>query len=90
MNLTQKKTRVPFLAVLALAVSLTLTAGCASHSRTYKNVSSDAAGQTVVEETATHTAGTRDRGILGGAFHVVGEILAFPFDVVAGVFRFIF
>ena len=47
-----------------------------------------ASGATVVEEKTT-TSEPRT-GILGGALHVVGQILAFPFKVVAGLFEAIF
>ena len=84
---SQKKLGALF---IILVLTLTSTIGCTSHSKTYKNESTDAAGQTVVQETETTTTEHRDYGIVGGAFHLVGEVFAFPFDVIAGLFRFIF
>ena len=45
-----------------------------------------------VEKTTTVTEERRssDGGIFGGFFHIVGEVLAFPFRVVASVFDAIF
>ena len=73
-------------------LSGSLIAGCASESRSYKsNTTTDTAGQTVVvEKETTNKTSESHTGLLGGAFHLVGEILAFPFEVIAGVFRFIF
>ena len=77
-------------AVCLLVISL--ATGCASSSeKTVKSetTSSPTSQTTVVEKETTHTD-TGHHGVLGGAFHVVGEILAFPFEVIADVFRFIF
>ena len=71
---------------------MSLTVGCASSSsKTVKSetTTSPTSQTTVVEKETTHTD-TGHHGLLGGAFHVVGEILAFPFEVIADVFRFIF
>ena len=88
----QGKRAARILAACFLTLSLT-AAGCASSSsKTVKSetTASPTSQTTVVEkETTTHTEGEH-HGLLGGAFHVVGEILAFPFEVVADVFRFIF
>ena len=69
-----------------------LTAGCASSStKTVKSetATSPTSQTTVVEKETVHTD-TAHHGLLGGAFDVVGEILAFPFEVIAQAFRFIF
>ncbi len=87
MKPSQKKTMV---LLMVFALLLGLAAGCTSHSKTYSSTSTDADSQTVVQESRTSTGEQHDYGILGGAFHVVGEVLAFPFDVIAGLFRFIF
>lgn len=78
--------------VMVLLLSAALTAGCASRSKTSTSTSVDGTGRsTVVEETTTTTKSeSHDRGILGSTFHVIGEIIAFPFEVIAGAFRFIF
>lgn len=50
-------------------------------------------GQTVVveqQESKTSQEHRDDRGVLGGAFNVVGEVLAFPFQVMAEGLRFVF
>lgn len=79
--------------VLVLMVAASLAAGCASESTSYeKDVSKSVDGQTVVveKEESKTTRHHNDTGILGGAFHLIGEVLAFPFEVVAGLFRLIF
>lgn len=78
--------------LMVLILMFTLTTGCANRSKSSYSTTTNAAGQTVVHESNTTTASdpAPDRGILGGAFHVVGEILAFPFEIIAGAFRFIF
>ena len=71
---------------------MSFAAGCASSSeKTVKSetITSPTSQTTVVENETTHTDGGH-HGLLGGAFHVVGEILAFPFKIIADVFRFIF
>lgn len=78
---------------IALMVMGSLMAGCARESSSYKkNTSQNVNGQTVVvEKEETKTTETHEHtGVVGSVFHVVGEILAFPFEVIAGVFRFIF
>ena len=87
--LTLQKKWAVLMIVLMLAGNL--TAGCSSHSHSYKSTTKNVDGETVVvEKQETQTSESHDHGILGGAFHVVGEVLAFPFDVIAGLFRFIF
>ena len=81
-------TLIPVVCLLVIS----LAGGCASSSeKTVKSetTSSPTSQTTVVEKETTHTD-TGHHGVLGGAFHVVGEILAFPFEVIADVFRFIF
>ncbi len=81
--------RAGFLAVLVFFISLNVMSGCARDSKTIRTdtVNGTPTQTVVVEE---HTTDTRDRGVLGSTFHVIGEILAFPFEVIAGAFRFIF
>ena len=89
-GITQVKRWALIPAVCLLVISL--AAGCASSSeKTVKSetTTSPTSQTTVVEKETTHTDGGH-HGLLGGAFHVVGEILAFPFEVIADVFRFIF
>ena len=92
------------LSMLLLAVGfliLPLMSGCAGEektTRTKTTVARDSvSGEPVTASTSTTTqtertasAPAQHTGILGGAFHVVGEILAFPFKVIAGLFEFIF
>ena len=87
--LIKKWTLIPVVCLLVIG----LTAGCASSST--KTVKSETAMSptsqtTVVEKETVHTDTTAHHGLLGGAFDVVGEILAFPFEVIAEAFRFIF
>lgn len=42
------------------------------------------------EERTVTTEREGEGGILGGTFHLIGEILAFPFRVIAGILDFIF
>lgn len=53
-------------------------------------VVADSDTMTTTETTQTTTEHRGDGGVLGGAFHVIGEILAFPFRVIGGLFDFIF
>lgn len=90
--MTQKKW---FLSLGVLVLVAALSGGCAHDSKTYRqDTVQDQNGQTVVvrETTTTHDADpvVEDRGILGGTFHLLGEIIAFPFEIVAGAIRWIF
>ncbi|HTL46577.1 MAG TPA: hypothetical protein VL688_00770 [Verrucomicrobiae bacterium] len=84
--------------VAALTLAAGMSTGCATHRSTYhesttvpavaSTTTAPAAQTTVVE---THEVDDHDDwGIFGGVFHVVGEVLAFPFDLIANTFRFIF
>ena len=87
-NRMKRWTLIPAVCLLVIG----LAAGCASSSeKTVKSetTTSPTSQTTVVEKETTHTDGGH-RGVLGGAFHVVGEVLAFPFEVIADVFRFVF
>ena len=79
-----------FVWAIVLILAANFTMGCTSESRSIKKETlTNPTGQTVVVEKAT-TTHEGHAGLLGGVFHVVGEILAFPFQVVADLFRFIF
>ena len=77
---------------VAFLLVVSLVAGCASSSeKTVKSeTTTSPTSQTTVVEKETIRTDRGHHGLLGGAFDVVGEILAFPFEVVADVFRFIF
>ncbi len=95
-----------FLMICVLLTMPVLSAtGCAhraSTTRTETTTTTDRASniepaqdttiQTKTQTTETNTTDTphSEGGILGGTFHVVGEILALPFRVIAGVFDAIF
>ena len=83
--------REKLLAVAMILLAVYLSPGCASHSRTTvtKETATNPAVQTVVVEKETHAEEPR-HGVVGSVFHVVGEVIAFPFQLVADVFRFIF
>ena len=72
---------------------LSLLGGCASSSKTTTiqqiPVSSPPA-QVIVVEKQTTKVESEPRGVMGSIFHVTGEIIAFPFELIAGVFRAIF
>ncbi len=80
-----------FLNVLMVLLVLNLGTGCA-HSKTSRTTETVAtpASQTVVVEKETTKTEEDHHGVVGGVFHVVGEVIAFPFQLVADVFRFIF
>ena len=85
---------------IALVLAISLLAGCASRSETsvrrettsspsastVTSTTTSPSSETVVVEKQTKVEEHHD----GGLFHIVGEILAFPFQLVADVFRFIF
>ena len=90
----------------AAAYLLLVLTGCSAQSRTTRTVTTSESGQNAgmqerdagtgetttsvtTEETST-SARSSDGGIMGGAFHLVGEVLAFPFRVIAAVFDGIF
>ena len=87
----QQYQRQVALVAMLFMLGANLMAGCTHESSSYHKSVQNSDGQTtaVVEETKT-TEHHDHTGVLGGAFHLVGEILAFPFEVIAGVFRFIF
>jgi len=76
--------------------------GCATRSQTTtRTTTTDSADQadastagrdttTVTEKTTSTTTPQSDGGIFGGAFHLLGEILAFPFRVIGSIFDAIF
>ncbi len=79
--------------LMVLLLAGTLSGGCARHSSTYRHDTvQDTNGNTtvVVKESTTSTSDSGGRGILGGTFHLLGEIIAFPFEIIAGAIRFIF
>ena len=47
-----------------------------------------------VEQSTTTTTSTetkpRPTGVVGGLFHIIGSVIAFPFIVIGGFFRMIF
>ncbi|MBI3317319.1 MAG: hypothetical protein HYZ85_04875 [Candidatus Omnitrophica bacterium] len=82
--------------ILAILTISTLLTNCAREQKTVvqqEKVQGDDGSTTLLEkETSTTTTVERESNpsLLGGAFQVVGEILAFPFRVVSDLFRFIF
>ena len=72
--------------LLALAPATAVELGCATKTTT---VTTDRNGEketTVTEERVVD----RPTGILSGVFNVVGEIIALPFRIVAGIVQLIF
>jgi hypothetical protein len=57
---------------------------------TTSNVSSAPVESTQTTTTETTANRHESHGIIGGFFHVVGQIIAFPFKVVAKVFETVF
>jgi hypothetical protein len=91
---------------LVVLFLVSMGAGCASTHKTTttttqttvqspsKEVVSDNTDQTVVEKNKTTTTSTetkpRETGIIGGLFHIIGSVIAFPFIVIGGLLRMIF
>ncbi|MBI3306281.1 MAG: hypothetical protein HYZ84_00540 [Candidatus Omnitrophica bacterium] len=80
--------------VTTLVVGGFVTGGCESSSSktsvTKESTSTPSSSQTVVVEKETKKVDEGDRGVIGGIFHVIGEIIALPFQLVADLFRAIF
>ncbi len=89
---------------MALAFSLQFLTGCAAHSQTYKETTTTASApaDTTAQPTATTSTTTVEKsssasssphsggGIIGGVFHVIGQVLAFPFKLVGSIIEAIF
>lgn len=87
-----------------LCVGMLVATGCAQHTQTRvtrteqvvrhpaptEMTNRSAEESTVVEKESTTTVQQEPRGILSSTVHVVGEILALPFHLVAGLLRLIF
>jgi len=88
-NTESKKTAL--MGLMVFFIMLNVLSGCASHSKTVETTVTDPQTQTVTTtETTRSESASEERGVLGSTFHVLGEIIAFPFEVIANVFRFIF
>jgi len=86
-----------------LLVFIAMAAGCATTS-THKTTTTETTVQapadtaaprtTAVEHSTTTTTNTETKpqhtGIIGGLFHIIGSIIAFPFLVVGNLLRAIF
>ena len=81
-------------------VALSIGAGCASHTRTVRTETVehpagmvDRSGPVEVEQqtttTTTETPG-EPSGLISGTVHVMGEIFALPFRLMAGMIRLFF
>ena len=93
MNTQTRKSIACLLILFVMVLSAHTFMGCASSSKTVKKeVINDSTGQTtVVTEKEVVVDHNSDGGsVLGSIFNVVGEVLAFPFRILAGVFQAIF
>lgn len=87
-----------------LCAGMLVATGCAQHTRTRvtrteevvrrpvqtQTTNLSAEERTVVEKESTTAVQQEPRGILSSTVHVVGEILALPFHLVAGLLKLIF
>jgi len=80
-----------FSRLLAIAILLGASSGCATQTRTVTSESRDAPSNTVVE-TKTETTETRSEsgGVLSSTVDVVGEVISLPFRAVGALIRGIF
>jgi len=81
--------------VLALFFVIAATGvGCAGHSETVRRETiqepAGTASTAYVEKTTVIREDDGSTSVLGSVFNVIGEVIALPFRIVAGVFRFIF
>lgn len=81
--------------VLLLVVMLSLfIAGCANKEKRITTKTYPAGEEVVVEHEViieqAEPAKGEDISILGGLFNVIGEVIAFPFNVIGGALRLIF
>jgi hypothetical protein len=73
--------------------SLTVLAGCATHTHTVRTETVEQAPPARVERETTRTETTRtdaDGGVLSTTVDTVGEVLAWPFRLVGGAVRALF
>lgn len=91
--------------LITLIAFIGLTSGCSQTTRTVRTenagvdqsttvVTSDS-HTTVIEEdepvtTTETTTTTTNRGVVGTVFYVIGEVIAFPFKLIGGLFSAIF
>ncbi len=77
---------------LILMFATSFATGCANESKSLKErtVTTDTDSKAMIAEERVTETSVEHHGIVGSVFHVVGEILAFPFQLIAETFRFIF
>ena len=87
-----KPSRIRYVLTVFLACLLAagVLASCAHHESSVRKETKSDGTQTTVIERETVYENNDGGGVVGNVFHVVGEILAFPFRVAADLFRFIF
>ena len=90
MNSSLRWTRFPIVCLLVANLFM----GCASETHIRKETvttptTPSSTTQTVVVDKET-TKVEEHHGVIGGIFHVVGEVIALPFQLVADLFRAIF
>ncbi len=79
-----------FIWIILLAVTFS---ACAEKTTVRKEIvdpSPTAASSTKVVETETVVEKNESTSVLGSVFDVIGEVIALPFRLVAGIFRFVF
>ena len=77
--------------LLAVAILLAVSSGCATQTRTVTTETRDAPSSAVVEtKTETTETGSESGGVLSSTVDVVGEVLSLPFRAVGALIRGIF
>ena len=84
-----------FLIVTTLVFIGNSLTGCAQKSQTVrKEVTDNSTGQTtttvVTEKEVVHEHSDDGGSIVGSVFNVIGEVISFPFRLIAGIFRAVF
>lgn len=80
------------LLTIVLLLFVILISACARQTEVVERRTVDSPGATTTTIVERETVETEEGSttVLGSIFDVVGEVLALPFRIVAGVFRFIF
>lgn len=74
-----------------IVITCLLASGCATEKKVVTETTTTPSGtERIVEREVIIEKERTQPGLLGATFNFIGEVLAFPFDVIGGVFRAIF
>lgn len=84
--------RLTSMLIIGLLVAHLGLFGCASEKKVVKTTVETPSGteRVIEKEVVVEEEPAEDVSILGTTFNFIGEVLAFPFDLIGGVFRAIF